>query len=277
MEKSGHEQLTTAEGTSCLERGPSQPSDDRTSPAESELSARDVCDLTATQRDVLTVVATLTRLSDECSPPLGCDIYDRLTAIRADTSEINRSYTYQTLRWLENHDLVESSPSESDGRANEYQPTNRGMAVLDALATRYSQVATAQPGSIDNTSVPPFSLGRPGDDSESGNGHTGQTMRSDGGSVTPSSAPMVRSTRAYGVAKSLRNHLATTDGETITLPDAADLLTTTHGMCTDAVDARSEWFDLTHVDADQPTCIALTEAGIEAASDDPYCDFTSCQ
>ena len=267
MSNSGHRSPPTAEETGC-DGAPSLCYDPAAS-TERSLSDPDVCDLTALQRDVLTAVATLFRGGGSESPPLGRDVYDRLTAARADPDEINRSHTYQTLRWLDSQNLIDSRQSQADSRANEYQPTDRGMVVLDVLASRYAYVTAKRPSADrgDQSAIPPL----PDDDTDE---VTESPMRSDGGSVAPSSASTVRATRARGVAKTLRNHLVTADSESISLSTAARVSDTTERLCLDAVDARSEWFVIEDRDddTDRPKQIRLTDCGSEAATDDPYFD-----
>ena len=267
MSNSGHHSLTTAEEGGCEE--PASPGDDQAASTERSLSDPDVCDLTALQRDVLTAVATLSRGGDSESLPLGRDVYDRLTEVRAKTDELNRSHTYQTLRWLDSQNLIESWQSAADSRANEYKPTDCGMIVLDALASRYAYVTAERPSADrgDQSAIPPL----PDDDDDN---VTESPMRSDGGSVAPSSASTVRATRARGVAKTLRNHLVTADSESISLLTAARVSDTTERLCLDAVDARSEWFGIDDhdPDTDRPKQIRLTDCGTEAATDDPYFD-----
>jgi len=266
MVNSGQPSLTTTEEGCCSETAAV---DDTHTVSTASATDQEGCDLTGYQRDVLTAVATLVRITDSDTLPLGRDVYDRLTTIRTDSDDLNRSHTYQTLRWLESHGLIDSQQSGVDSRANEYRPTDRGMAVLDALAARYAYVTDEQ---CEHHYSPLSS--RPADGNTEPTDSTESPMRSDGGSVAPSSASTVRSTRARGVAKTLRNHLAAADRELIDLSTAARVTDTTERLCREAVDARSEWFAIADSDSetDRPTQISLTTCGSEAATDDPYFD-----
>jgi DNA-binding PadR family transcriptional regulator len=122
MEKSGHEQLTTAEGTSSLERNLSQP--------------RTHAELNGNDRDLLATVSELQTVEE---PPRAADVFNQ---IKDDRGGITRPTAYKRLGELSECGLLDRQENGDDKREVTYTTTDKGNRVLDDLYNQYLQVTS---------------------------------------------------------------------------------------------------------------------------------------
>jgi predicted transcriptional regulator len=99
-----------------------------------ESDAPDCLALTAFQRDLLVAVVDCDRTHD--GPVTGLVVMDRVEELRAEPT--NHGRLYPNLDALDEAGLV--AKTSVDGRSNEYRPTDRGVAALEARVDRLADV-----------------------------------------------------------------------------------------------------------------------------------------
>jgi DNA-binding PadR family transcriptional regulator len=229
---------------------------------------REPCDLSDIQRDVLHSVA---ELSVDEPLPNGKEIEDDVQGDRSEAT-VDESTIYNTLRFLSDRRLISETESDQDSRVNLYAPSHRGLSLLRGFFRRYEFVDESHKNAVE---VPDGTGTTPGDDEDDRNERQSNAVPDGGATVSAPLGDTARQWHCVGVAKDLRNHLAQSEKEAVTISQATEILGCSRSLVEDVIEFRDEWFTSTTKTKNGDSrydAVAITEAGVEEASEDPYCE-----